>query len=124
MLLNHFKSALRDLDKNRFFSALNIIGLQLLAGRNFSRQFPSDAPTDSTQNYILNEAAVKAFGWETPELAIGKPFRMSGFAYRIDIPWWAFALAGMLTVAVAFLTVGFQSLKAALANPVESIKTE
>ncbi|MBC7777897.1 MAG: ABC transporter permease, partial [Phycisphaerae bacterium] len=55
-----------------------VLGLKFLAGRNFSRQFPSDTPTDTTQNYVLNEAAVKAFGWETPELAIGKPFQMSG----------------------------------------------
>ena len=56
----------------------NVLGLQFLAGRNFSRDFPADLPTDTTQNYILNEAAVRAFGWQTPELAIGKPFRMSG----------------------------------------------
>ncbi len=56
----------------------DVFGLKFRAGRNFSRRFPADAPTDSTQNYILNEAAVKAFGWETPELAIGKPFQMNG----------------------------------------------
>ncbi len=46
------------------------------------------------------------------------------FAYHIDIAWWTFALAGILTVILAFLTVGFQSVKAALSNPVESIKIE
>jgi putative ABC transport system permease protein len=55
-----------------------VLGLQFLAGRNFSRDFPADAATDTTQNYILNEAAVRAFGWQTPELAIGKPFRLGG----------------------------------------------
>ncbi|HRI59170.1 MAG TPA: ABC transporter permease, partial [Saprospiraceae bacterium] len=60
------------------YNYADVFGLKFLAGRNFSRQFPADAPSDSTQNYILNEAAVKAFGWETPEQAIGKPFRMSG----------------------------------------------
>lgn len=55
-----------------------VLGLQFLAGRNFSRDFPADAPTDTTQNYILNEAAVRAYGWQTPEMAIGKPFRMAG----------------------------------------------
>ena len=56
----------------------DVMGLKFLAGRNFSRDFPADAPTDSTMNFVLNEASVKAFGWETPEQAIGKPFRMSG----------------------------------------------
>lgn len=60
------------------YNYVNTLGIKLLAGRNFSREFPSDARTDSTQNYILNEAAVNAFGWETPEKAIGKPFNMSG----------------------------------------------
>ena len=46
------------------------------------------------------------------------------FAYRIAISWWVFALAGLLAIGVAFLTVSFQSVKAALANPVESLRTE
>jgi putative ABC transport system permease protein len=50
-----------------------MMGLKFLAGRNFSPDFPADWPTDTTQNYILNAAAVKAFGWETP-----KPFRTHG----------------------------------------------
>lgn len=49
---------------------------------------------------------------------------LQGFAYRIDIGWQVFALAGALTVAVAFMTVSFQSMKAALANPVDSLRTE
>ncbi|MCF8243886.1 MAG: ABC transporter permease [Saprospiraceae bacterium] len=49
---------------------------------------------------------------------------LSDFAYRIDIQWWVFVLAGVLAVGVAFLTVGFQSVKAALANPVKSLRSE
>lgn len=49
---------------------------------------------------------------------------LSSFAYRIDLHWWVFALAGLLAVGVAFLTVSFQSVKAALANPVESLRSE
>ena len=46
------------------------------------------------------------------------------FAYRIEIQWWMFALTGMIAIVLAFLTVGFQSLKAALANPSDSLKAE
>ncbi|MEO1263879.1 MAG: ABC transporter permease [Bacteroidota bacterium] len=46
------------------------------------------------------------------------------FAYRIDLEWWVFALAGATAIAVAFLTVSFQSIKAALANPVNSLRSE
>ncbi|HRI60245.1 MAG TPA: ABC transporter permease [Saprospiraceae bacterium] len=49
---------------------------------------------------------------------------LTDFAYRIDIQWWMFAVAGAVAVAVAFLTVGFQSVKAALANPVKSLRSE
>jgi len=49
---------------------------------------------------------------------------LADFAYRIDIQWWMFAAAGALAVAVAFLTVGFQSARAALANPVKSLRSE
>ncbi|HMQ47667.1 MAG TPA: ABC transporter permease [Saprospiraceae bacterium] len=49
---------------------------------------------------------------------------LQDFAYRVDIQWWVFALAGVLAIGVAFLTVSFQSVKAALANPVESLKSE
>ncbi|MEO1260969.1 MAG: ABC transporter permease [Bacteroidota bacterium] len=49
---------------------------------------------------------------------------LEDFAYRIDIAWWIFALAGVAAILVAFFTVSVQSFKAALANPVDSLKTE
>ena len=49
---------------------------------------------------------------------------LSDFAYRIDIQWWIFVLAGSMAILVAFLTVGYQSMKAALANPVKSLRNE
>jgi putative ABC transport system permease protein len=49
---------------------------------------------------------------------------LQNFAYRIDIHWQVFAVAGLASVAVAFLTVSFQSIKAATANPVESLRNE
>ncbi|RRB18404.1 FtsX-like permease family protein [Larkinella knui] len=49
---------------------------------------------------------------------------LQGFAYRITIHWWMFALAGLLALAIALLTVSFQSIKAALMNPVTSLRSE
>jgi putative ABC transport system permease protein len=46
------------------------------------------------------------------------------FAYRIHIGWWIFAIAGVLAFSIALLTVGLQALKATLANPVKSLRTE
>ena len=49
---------------------------------------------------------------------------LQDFAYRIDIEWWVFALAGLLAVGIALLTVSFQSIRAALMNPVKSLRSE
>ena len=49
---------------------------------------------------------------------------LAEFAYRIDMEWWMFVVAGVAAVGIAFLTIGFQSVKAALANPVKSLKSE
>ncbi len=49
---------------------------------------------------------------------------LADFAYKIDIEWWYFAMAGGLAVGIALLTVSFQSVKAALMNPVESLRSE
>ena len=49
---------------------------------------------------------------------------LQSFVYRITISWWMFALAGLIAVAIALITVSFQSIKAAIANPVKSLRTE
>ena len=46
------------------------------------------------------------------------------FSYRIDIQWWVFALAGLLAALIAFLTVSTQSIKAAMANPIDALRSE
>jgi len=49
---------------------------------------------------------------------------LEGFAYRIEIQWWIFALIAVLTLTIAVITISFQSIKAALTNPVKSLKTD
>jgi len=49
---------------------------------------------------------------------------LEGYAYRIGIGWWVFVLAGLLAVVIAFLTISFQSVKAAIANPVKSLRAD
>ncbi|HWY33982.1 MAG TPA: hypothetical protein VNX68_05005, partial [Nitrosopumilaceae archaeon] len=46
------------------------------------------------------------------------------FAYRINIQWWVFVLAGFAAVLIAFITVSYQAIKAAVANPVNSLRSE
>ncbi|HQW84349.1 MAG TPA: ABC transporter permease [Ferruginibacter sp.] len=49
---------------------------------------------------------------------------LQGYTYRINIQWWVFVLAGLLSVLIAIITVSFQAIKAALSNPVKSLRTE
>lgn len=49
---------------------------------------------------------------------------LQGFAYQIDIEWWMFVLAGAISIAIAILTISFQSVRAAMMNPVRSLRSE
>jgi putative ABC transport system permease protein len=69
--------------------------------------------------------------WVIIAIAIASPIAwwamtrwIQSFAYRITISWWIFLLAGVLAVLIALATVSFQAIKAALANPVRSLRTD
>ncbi len=49
---------------------------------------------------------------------------LQAFEYRINMSWWMFAIAGLLAMAIALFTVSFQAIKAAIANPVKSLRSE
>jgi len=49
---------------------------------------------------------------------------LQAYAYRISMGWWVFVLAGLIAVIIAFVTIIFQSIKAAVANPVKSLRSE
>jgi len=49
---------------------------------------------------------------------------LQGFAYRTSVDWWIFLLAGLIAMLIALVTVGYQAVKASLANPVKSLRTE
>ena len=60
----------------------------------------------------------------TPIAYFGMNNWLEAYAYKIDIQWWVFALVGLVAMFVALITISFQSIKAALANPVKSLRTE
>ena len=49
---------------------------------------------------------------------------LQGYAFRVNISWWIFGFAGMVAVLIAIITVSFQAIKAAMSNPVESLRSE
>jgi len=60
----------------------------------------------------------------TPIAWYGMSRWLQAFAYRIPLSWWMFALAGILAAVIAVITVSSQAIKAALMNPVKSLKSE
>ena len=49
---------------------------------------------------------------------------LESFAFRISISWWVFVIAGLTTLTIAIITVSLQAIKAAIANPIKSLRTE
>lgn len=77
---------------------------------------------------MLNKDFVKwvaiAFGFATPIAYYAMNKWLENFAYKTELSWWIFALAGLLALGIALLTVSFQSWKAATRNPVEALRYE
>ena len=65
-----------------------------------------------------------AFILATPLAWWGMHKWLEAFAYKVTLSWWMFAMAGMLSIVIALVTVSFQAIKAALANPVKSLRSE
>lgn len=65
-----------------------------------------------------------AFLIATPLAWWGMDKWLQNYSYRVGIEWWVFALAGILSVMIALLTVSYQSIRAALGNPVKSLRAE
>jgi ABC-type antimicrobial peptide transport system permease subunit len=49
---------------------------------------------------------------------------LQGYVYRIEISWWLFAAGGLVAIVIALATISFQAVKAAMANPVKSLRSE
>jgi putative ABC transport system permease protein len=49
---------------------------------------------------------------------------LQNFSYRIHIDWWIFALSGLASLFIALITVSFQAIRAAAANPIQSLRSE
>jgi len=69
--------------------------------------------------YVLIAALI---AWPLAWFSIHK--WLQDYAYRIDISWWVFVLAVVIAILIALVTVSFQAIKAAIANPVKSLRTE
>jgi len=75
-----------------------------------------------TKDFIVWTLTANIIAWPIAYYAMNK--WLQSFAYKINISWWMFALSGGIALMIALTTVSFQAIKAARANPVESLKYE
>ncbi len=112
-------------------SCLGIFGLALYSSEKRSKEIgirKINGAKISEVMVMLNKDLVK---WVLIAFIISSPIAfyvmhkwLENFAYKTELSWWIFALAGLLTLGIALLTVSFQSWKAASRNPIESLRYE
>jgi len=94
------------------------IGIRKVLGANVST-IVAMLSKDFLLLVIISIAIASPLAW----LVMQKWF-LQGFAYRQDVQWWIVAAAGITAVIIAFVTISFQAIKAALLNPVNSLRSE
>jgi len=93
------------------------IGIRKVLGASVS-QITYSLSTDFLKMVLIAILISLPIGW----FAMNK--WLEDFSYRIEIGWWVFVLAAFLAVTIAIITVSYQSIKAAIANPIKSLRTE
>ena len=114
-----------------FLACLGLFGLAALAAVNRTKEIgirkvcgASIFSITSLLSKGFLKLVILALIIATPLAWIMMKGWLADFAYRIEIPWWTFALAGCGALIIAFVTISFQSVKAALSNPVKSLRSE
>ena len=114
-----------------FISCLGLLGLASYSTIQRTKEIGVRKVLGATTSNIVNLLSIDflklvliAFMIAAPIAWFGMYRWLQNFAYRISPGLWAFILAGLLAVLIAFLTVSFQAIKAAITNPVKSLRTE
>ena len=114
-----------------FISCLGLLGLSLFTAEQRVREIGIRKVLGASIGSLFNLLSKNFFGLVGLAFLIGAPLGwwamhrwLVGFAYRTDIPWWTFAVAGAAVLAVTLLTVCWQTIRAARTNPVKSLRSE
>jgi putative ABC transport system permease protein len=112
-------------------SCLGIFGQAILSTSNRIKEIGIRKVNGAESKEIVNLINREFLRWVLLSLFIAIPFALiitsrwlENFAYKTSLSWWIFALAGVLTLVVALLTVSWQSWRAATRNPVEALRYE
>jgi len=114
-----------------FLACLGLFGLASLAVVNRTKEIGIRKVLGATLPVIIQLLAKDFLKLVLIALAIAAPFAwyfmnkwLQDFAYRISVSGWIFLLTGIVAVVIALFTVGFHAVRAAMANPVKSLRTE
>ncbi len=138
ILLNYFKVAFRGLMKNRLVSAINIFGLavELVCCMLIVLYIRNETGYDAyhkniRQIYQVGTIFVTGGKEDRFPAMIAGPLAwlamnkwLQSFTLRIPVPWTVFAFTTGMVLVIAFSTICIQTVRAALANPVKSLKSE
>jgi putative ABC transport system permease protein len=114
-----------------FISCMGLFGLATFTAEQRTKEIGirkvlgASVPNIATKlsaNFL--QPVVIAFFLATPVAWFIMNSWLQDFTYKIDLSWWVFAIAGLLTMSIAVLTISYQSIRAALGNPVKSLRTE
>lgn len=112
-------------------SCLGLFGLAAFSAEQRSKEIGIRKVLGASVSGIVSllsmdflKLVILSFIIATPIAWYGMHKWLQVFAYRVPISWWMFALAGLAAVLIALFTVSFQAIKAALSNPIKSLKTE
>ncbi len=114
-----------------FISCLGLLGLSMFMAEIRTREIGVRKVLGATVGNVVTLLSKDFLKLVLIAILIASPIAwyamdqwLEDFAYRTDIPWWVFVLAGITAILIALLTVSFQSVKAALMNPVKSLRSE
>lgn len=114
-----------------FIACIGLFGLTTFMAERRKKEFGIRKVLGASSTWLLKDFSFKYTKWVIAANVIAWPvayFFMSkwleDFAYRIEISWWVFVLSGGIALVIALLTVSFQAVKAAVANPVEALRYE
>jgi len=114
-----------------FISCLGLLGLASYSTIQRTKEIGIRKVLGASVPYIINLLSVQFLKLVIIAFFIASPIAwlfmskwLRDFAYRTTLTWWMFLLAGIAAIIIAFGTVSFQAIKAAIANPVKSLRTE
>jgi putative ABC transport system permease protein len=114
-----------------FISCLGLLGLVLFTSEQRRPEFGIRKVLGASPFSLFNLLSREFLWLVLIALVIASPLSwmamnkwLENFEYRVPVSWWMFVLAGVLAILIALVTVSFQAIKSARANPVESLRAE